>query len=92
MELGIGKTDVAFQRALTLSGLVVARLALAPVALPDGPGHPFSSLLFSYLLALETLCAQTGRLAHRPGRALPELHIRATGGDMANLCLSSWSL
>lgn len=55
----------------------------------------FSPVLFqsaSYLLALETLCAQTGRLAHRPRRALPELHIRATGGDMANLCLSSWSL
>lgn len=49
MELGTGKTDVAFQRALTLSGLVVARLALAPVALPDGPGASFlfSSLLFS---------------------------------------------
>lgn len=32
MEFEIGKTDMAFQRALTLSGLVAARLALAPVA------------------------------------------------------------
>lgn len=32
MELGIGKTGMAFQRALTLSRLVAARLALAPAA------------------------------------------------------------
>lgn len=32
MELGIGKMNMAFQRALTLSKLVTARLALVPAA------------------------------------------------------------